>query len=326
MKFLAESFNTPKMKRQNIILTLALSLISIGAFAQSSLPYDEQYFIMDKVLVNPSFTGASDDIVFKASHRRQWDNMPDGPTTTLASIHANIVDRVGLGMYFMNDNNGGTKTNSFNISAAYHIPIGDKKKRQLGQFSFGTSLSFAGMHFTGETLTQPDPVANDQETRVYVPYINFGASATYEGWMLGLSVLDIPLSYNDPIVNQYEPSPIFYYGMLGKTFNVSKQFELEPMVAYRSNFDKDSRLDANLRAKVKFQENAVWLGANYRMDFFNDENQSLTVSPALGAEIGRLNMAFSYNIGLSDINKEGNNGSTASLGYDLENFFKPLFK
>lgn len=314
------------MKRQNILLTLTLSLISVCAVAQSSLPFDEQYFIMDKFLVNPSFTGASEDMVFKASHRRQWDNMPNSPVTTLVSAHANIVDRVGLGMYFMNDHNGNTKTNSFNLSAAYHIPIGDKKKRQMGQFSFGTSLSFAGMHFSGITEQPNDPIYNEMETRVYVPYINFGASATYQGWMLGLSVLDIPLSYNNPIVNQYEPSPIFYYGMLGKTFNVSKQFEIEPMVAYRSNFDKDSRLDANLRAKAKFDENAVWLGANYRMDFFNDGNESLSVSPAIGAEIGRLNMAFSYNIGLSDINNEGNNGFTASLGYNLENFFKPDFK
>lgn len=314
------------MKRQNILITLTISLLSLGAFAQSSLPFDEQYFIMDKFLINPSLTGATDDIVFKASHRRQWDNLPDGPTTTLVSAHANIVDRVGIGMYFMNDNNGNTKTNSFNISAAYHIPIGDKTKRQDGQFSFGTSLSFAGMHFTGITETQPDPIYNDQEARVYVPYINFGASATYQGWMLGLSVLDIPLSYNSPIVNQYEPSPIFYYGMLGKTFTISEQFELEPAVAYRSNFDEDSRLDANLKAKVKFQENAVWLGANYRMDFFNGENQSLSVSPAIGAEIGRLNMAFSYNIGMSDMKNEGNNGFTATLGYNLENFFKPAFE
>jgi type IX secretion system PorP/SprF family membrane protein len=326
MKFLAESYNTPKMKRKNIILTLILGLVSITTFAQSSLPFDEQYFLMDKFLINPSFTGATEDIVIRASHRRQWQNMPDGPVTTLASAHANIVDRVGLGVYFMNDNNGNTKTNSFNISAAYHIPIGDKKKRTDGQFSFGTSLSFAGMHFTGVTENPSDPIYNDMETRVYVPYINFGASATYMGWMLGLSVLDIPLSYNDPIVNQYEPSPTFYYGMLGKTFNVSEQFELEPVLAYRSNFDEDSRFDANLRAKYKFEENAVWLGANYRMDFFNGESESLSISPALGAEIGRLNFGFSYNMGLGEFSNEANDGFTAVLGYDLENFFKPLFK
>lgn len=314
------------MKKQNIIATIAMSIISIYTYAQSSLPFDEQYFIMDKFLVNPSFTGATDDIVFRASHRRQWDNMPNGPVTTIASAHANIVDRVGLGVYFMNDHNGNTKTNSFNLSAAYHIPIGDGNKKnpeQKNQFSFGTSLSFAGMHFSGVTENPNDPIYNDMETRVYVPYINFGASATYQGWMLGLSVLDIPLSYNDPIVNQYEPSPIFYYGMLGKTINASSQIEIEPMVAYRSNFDEDSRLDVNLRAKAKFEDNAVWLGANYRMDFFNGESQSLSVSPMLGAEIGRLNLGFSYNIGLSDIAFDGSDGFTAVLGFDLENFFKP---
>lgn len=314
------------MKKQNIILTIAFSLISICAVAQSSLPFDEQYFIMDKFLVNPSFTGASDDIVFKASHRRQWDNMPDGPVTTIASAHANIVHRVGLGVYFMNDHNGNTKTNSFNLSAAYHIPFGDKKDRQKGQFSFGTSLSFAGMHFSGVTENPNDPIYNDLETRVYIPYINFGASATYDGWMLGLSVLDIPLSYNDPIVNDYEPSPVFYYGMLGKTINLNSNLELEPMVAYRSNFDKDSRLDANLRAKVKFQDNAVWFGANYRTDFFNDESKALSISPMLGAEIGRMNLGFSYNIGLSDMKYEGSDGFTAVLGFDIENFFKPAFE
>lgn len=316
------------MKKQNILLTLALGVISMCSFAQSSLPFDEQYYIMDKFLVNPSFTGAEDDIIFKASHRRQWDNMPNSPVTTLVSAHANIVDRVGLGVYFMNDHNGNTKTNSFNLSAGYHIPIGDNKKNNYdtkNQFSFGTSLSFAGMHFMGEVENPNDPIYNDMETRVYVPYINFGASATYEGWMIGLSVLDIPLSYNDPIVNQYEPSPIFYYGMLGKTINLASNLSLEPMVAYRSNFDEDSRLDANLRAKAKFQDNAVWLGANYRMDFFNGENQSLSVSPMIGAEIGRMNLGFSYNMGLGDMNKEGNNGFTAVLGFDIENFIKPAF-
>ncbi|MFA5619908.1 MAG: PorP/SprF family type IX secretion system membrane protein [Weeksellaceae bacterium] len=311
------------MKKQNIILILALSLITIPLFAQSSLPFDEQYFLMDKAIINPSFVGAQDDIVFKASHKRQWSNLPDGPVTTLVSTHANVVDRVGIGTYFMNDNNGNTRTNSWNLSAAYHIPIGNKKNRQLGQFSFGTSLSFAGMRFMGRTENPGDPIYNDNETRVFIPYINFGASVTYEGWMLGLSVLDIPLSYNNPIVNQYEPSPKFYYGMLGKVFNLSSTFELEPLIAYRSNFDEDSRLDANLRAKYKFQDNAIWVGANYRMDFFDGNNEALTVSPMIGAEIGRMNLGFSYNMGLSDIKYDGNDGFTVMLGFDIENFFMP---
>lgn len=312
------------MKKQNIFLSFTIGLLSVCTFAQSSLPFDEQYFTMDKFIVNPSIAGTTDDIVIRASHRRQWDNLPNSPNTSILSAHANIVDRVGIGMYFMNDRNGNTKTNSFNLAAAYHIPIGGKgiKNRQDGQFSFGTSLSFAGMHFSGVTEMPNDPIYNDTENRIYIPYINFGASATYKGWMIGLSVLDIPLSYNSPIVNQYEPSPKFYYGMLGKRFDVTSQIEIEPSIAYRTNMDKDSRLDANLRAKYKFDKNAVWVGGSYRTDFFGDK-ESLSVSPALGVEIDRLNFAFSYNIGLSDISLEGHNGFSVSLGYDIENFFSP---
>src|SRR5690625_7401324 len=113
---------------------------------------------MDKFLIHPSFTGDSDDIVFKATHRRQWDNMPNGPVTTLASAHANIVDRLGIGMYFMNDHNDNTKTNSFNIYDSYHITIGNKKIRLDGQLSFVTSMSLAVIHFTGITVLTNDTV------------------------------------------------------------------------------------------------------------------------------------------------------------------------
>lgn len=310
------------MKKLNIILIIVLSLISMDAKAQSSLPFDEQYFLMDKAIVNPSFVGAQDHIVFRSAHRRQWDNLPESPHNTLVEAHANIVDRVGIGTYFLNDHNGNTRTNSFNLSAAYHIPIGNKKK-EVGSFSFGTSLSFAGMRFMGETEIPNDPIYNDMETRVYIPYINFGANVIYDGWMLGLSALDIPLSYNSPIVNQYEPSPKFFYGMLGKTFALNSQFQLEPLVSYRTNFDKDSRLDANLRAIANYKGNTVWLGANYRMDMFDGDNKSLSVSPMLGAQIDNLVMGFSYNINLGDFRREGNDGFTAMLGFDIENFFKP---
>ena len=178
------------------------------------------------------------------------------------------------------------------------------------------------MHFSGVTEMPNDPIYNAQENRVFIPYINFGASATYLGWTIGVSALDIPLSYNSPIVNEYEPSPKFFYGMLGKRIDVTNNIEVEPSVAYRSNFDEDSRLDANLKAKYKFDKNAVWIGASYRTDFFGDK-ESLSVSPALGVEINRLNFAFSYNMGLSDISYEGNDGFSVSLGYDIENFFSP---
>lgn len=310
------------MKKIKHVLSVLTIFAASAAFAQSSLPFDEQYFTSEKFLINPAFAGITDDIAFKVSHRRQWDNLPNSPETTIASIHGVVVDRLAVGAYFMKDRNGNTSTNTFNLAAAYHIPIGEFENRQDGQFSFGSSLSFAGIRFDGQPENLNDPLYMDQST-VYVPYLNLGASVQYKGWTLAASVLDIPLSYNSPMVNELEPSPIFYYGMLGKRFNVSSNFELEPMVAYRMNEESESRLDANLRAKFKVNENAVWVGANYRTDFWGDNNQATAISPAVGAEIGRFNVGAAYNIGLSDISNEGNNGFSISIGYNIENFFSP---
>lgn len=308
-------------KIKNVLAVLSILTASV-AFGQSSLPFDEQYFTSEKFLINPAFAGITDDIAFKLSHRSQWNNLPKSPETSIASIHGIVVDRLAIGAYFLKDRNGNTSTSTFNLAAAYHIPIGEFENRQDGQFSFGSSLSFAGIRYSGEPLDLNDPLYQDQQA-IYMPYLNLGASIQYKGWMLAASVLDIALSYNAPIVNGIEPSPVNYYGMLGKRIDVSSKFELEPLVAYRINELSESRVDANLRAKFIVDSNKLWVGANYRTDFWGDKQNASAVSPAVGAEIGRFNFSVAYNIGLSDIAKEGHNGYSVSVGYNIANFFKP---
>ena len=310
-----------KQFRINVVAVFGMLICGFG-FAQQSVPVYESYFISEEMLINPSLAGDSEDIEFKAYHRRQWQDFDNGPETTVASIHGNVIDRVGLGMYFLNDNNGNTKVNSFNVAAAYHIPLGEPENRQDGQFSFGTSLTFSGYRFGGVTEVPNDPLY-EGERNIFIPYLNFGGSIQYNGWMAGVSVLDLALAYNEPVVNEIEPSPVYFYGMAGKKWRIAPSFELEPVLMYRFNKDDRKQLDANLRAKVISGENSFWAGANYRYDMSGDNSEGLTLSPMVGAEVGRLNFGFSYNIGLTDIATEGGDGWAISVGYDIANFFKP---
>ncbi|MDG4946487.1 type IX secretion system membrane protein PorP/SprF [Weeksellaceae bacterium KMM 9713] len=310
-----------KQFKYNIVAVFGMLICGFG-FAQQSVPVYESYFISEKMLINPSFAGDSEDVKAKVYHRQQWKDIDNGPETTVASVHGNIIDRVGLGMYFAADQNGNTKVNSLNLAAAYHIPIGEPGVRQDGQFSFGTSLSFSGFRFGGVTEIPNDPLY-DGETNVFIPYINFGGSVQYKGWMAGVSVLDLALAYNEPMVNELEPSPVYFYGMAGKKLRLAESFELEPVLMYRFNKDERKQLDANLRAKFFSGNNAFWAGANYRHDMSGDQSEGLSISPMLGAELGRLNFGFAYNIGLTDIATEGGDGWSISLGYDIDNFFKP---
>lgn len=300
-------------------IAVVLSIWVFGqTFAQQSIPVYEQYFVSDPMIINASFAGDTEDMQFKATHRRQWQDFNDSPETTTVSIDANIIDRVGLGMYFASDKNGNTDVNSFNIAGAYHIPLSDNGE---DKFSFGTSLSFAGYRFTGNTELPGDPLY-EGETSIFIPYINFGGSVQYHGWMAAVSILDLPLAYNDPIVNEIEPSPVYMYGMAGKKFNLGTSFQVEPIVMYRFNRDDKKQLDANLRARYTQGDQSFWIGGNYRYDMSDGRNEGLSVSPILGAEIGKLNMAFAYNVSLTDIGSEGGNGWSISLGYDIGNIFK----
>ncbi|MDO5510041.1 MAG: PorP/SprF family type IX secretion system membrane protein [Weeksellaceae bacterium] len=290
--------------------------------AQQSIPVYEQYFTQDAMIINPSMVGIGEDIKFSASHRRQWQSLPNGPNTTIVALHGNVIDRLGLGMYFAGDENGNTRTNSFNVAASYYIPIGNATNREDGQFGFGTSLSFTSYRFGGVTEMPNDPLYVG-ETSIFIPYINFGGTFQLSGWTLAASVLDIPLSYNSPIIDQVEPNPVYYYAMLGKRFRVAEAFELEPVVLYRQNSNERRMLDGNLRARVYSGENSFWIGGTYRYDMSGEQSEGLTISPSLGASLGRFNLGFAYNIGLTDIAHEGQDGWSVNLGYDIDNFFRP---
>lgn len=312
------------MKITKIISALALFAVGLN-YAQESLPFYQQYLISDQVLINPSYTGSKDDWVVKATYHNQWNDFDGGPNTQTISTHVNIVDRVGVGAYFFRDENGPVTMNGLNLSAAYHIPLGDEENRTESQFSFGTSLSLFSQSYDWSKIKpedQNDPLLYGDKS-IFLPYLNLGLSFSYVGLFGGVSVLDIPLSNNTPIVNSIEPSPTWYYFNFGYNWKVAENLSLEPSVLMNLNTNSERQLDANIKAKYKDENNSFALGVSYRTDLDSKDTQGLSVTPFLQAEIGKLNFGFGYNFGLTDIYKEGGNGFIIGLGYNIDNVFNP---
>lgn len=304
------------------ILLLLIGLVSTNQlFCQESLPFYQQYLISDKVLINPSFTGSTDDWVFKGTFNKHWGNFDGGPNTQTLSTHVNLIDRVGVGMYFFRDENGAATLNGVNISAAYHIPIGDEEDRE-NQFSFGPSLSLFNQSICRACLKPDDPndvSLADENLNVFLPYLNLGVNAKFKGIFGGVSVLDIPLGNNREIVNTKEPLPTWYYFNLGYNWNFAENLYLEPSVLMNINTNSERQLDGNLKAKYKDDDNAFAVGVSYRQDLDENGSQALMFSPLIQAELGRLNFGFAYTLGLSNISRQGGNGFVISLGYNVEN-------
>ncbi|PQL91579.1 PorP/SprF family type IX secretion system membrane protein [Apibacter adventoris] len=300
-------------------------LIYYCAYGQQSIPFDQQYLLSDKVLINPSYTGSTDEIVLKSTYHQQWNDFNESPNTQTISAHFNAFDRVGLGAYFFRDENGPITLTGLNISSAYHIPLGDEEFRSESQFSFGCSVSLFSQSFDYNKLRpedQNDPLLYGDKS-IFLPYFNLGTSVVYSGFFAGVSVLDIPLGRNRPVVNSIEPSPTWYYLNLGYNWELVDKISLEPSFLMSLNTNSERIMDFNLKAKYKDDFNAFAVGVSYRTAKDSQQSGGLSFTPFFQADLGKLNFTFGYNFGISDIYKEGGDGLMVGLGYNLDNFINP---
>ncbi|MFW2136054.1 PorP/SprF family type IX secretion system membrane protein [Chryseobacterium sp. TY4] len=185
-----------------------LTLFNVNAIkAQETLPLYQQYLLDGDFLFNPALYGESDDVVLNLNYQKQFSNFGESPNVQSVGMHANVFDRVGVGASFFRDQNGPISANGITVGSAYFIPLGDEENRE-NQFSFGAGASFYNMNLDTALLTPEnpnDPVLYDKN--IFLAYANLGMAVKYKGFAGGVSVMDIALNNDIPIVNGIEPSP-----------------------------------------------------------------------------------------------------------------------
>lgn len=295
--------------------------------AQEGLPFYEHYLISDNYLINPSFAGANSEVLrVRGTHYSQWSGLEDAPSTQTISAHARITNKLALGTHIFNDRNGATSMQGINVSAAYHIPIGDQfsyyEGEQDNQFSFGLSYNGISQSFDREkwnAQNPEDPLL--QDTSYFLNYFNLGLNFHYNGFYGGISVLDVPIGDNRPVVNTVEPLPTWYYFQAGYKWNIAEGVQLEPSFLMNLNSNSERQIDLTLRSRFAMGNNAFRLGVNYRTDTDESGAQSLSLTPLMNLEIGNLRLGYGYRVGLTDISKEAGGGHLISLGFDFGNPF-----
>lgn len=301
-------------------------LLSLSAFvsvaAQETLPIYQQYLLDGKFLINPAFYGESDDVVVNGNYQKQFSKFDESPNVQSVGIHANVFDRVGAGISFFRDQNGPVSANGITAGASYFIPIGEDDERK-NQFSFGTNVNFYNMNID-YTMLNPqdpnDPALYEGSNSIFIAYANLGLQATYSNFFAGVSILDIPLSNDIPIVNGIEPSPTKYILNAGYDYEISEGISVEPSILLNLNTNSSRMLDLNLIGKVYSDENMFAAGVSFRTAKDHIGSQQLSISPLIKGRVNRLTFGASYNIGMSDIQTYGGNSFMLSLGYNIPNF------
>ncbi len=307
------------------IFNLLLPLAFVSVAAQETLPIYQQYLLDGKFLINPAFYGETDDVVVNGNYQKQFSKFDESPNVQSVGIHANIFDRVGAGISFFRDQNGPISANGITAGASYFIPLSDEDGRK-DQFSFGTNVNFYNMNID-YTMLNPqdpgDPVLHDGSNSIFIAYANLGLQATYSNFFAGVSILDIPLSNDIPIVNGIEPSPTKYILNAGYDYEITEGLSVEPSVLLNLNTNSSRMLDLNLMGKVYSEENMFAAGVSFRTAKDHVGSQQLSISPIIKGRVNRLTFGASYNIGMSDIQTYGGNSFMISLGYNIPNFINP---
>lgn len=305
------------------MLKKLLLIISISAFlvasAQETLPIYQQYLLDGKFLINPANTGEADDIVINGNYQKQFSKFEESPSVQSIGIHANVFDRVGAGVSFFRDQNGPVSANGISAAAAYFIPLSDDGDRK-DQFSFGTAVNLYNMSFDYSKVSDPSDPALSGGNGIFIAYANLGLQASYRGFFGGVSVLDIPLGNDVPIVNGIEPSPTKYLLNAGYDWSFAEGMAVEPSVLVNLNTNSSRMIDLNLLGKVFSESNMFAAGVSYRMATDQLGRQQLSLSPIIKGKLNRLTFGAAYNFGLSNISNFGGGSFMLSLGYNLENF------
>ena len=303
------------------LFSIFFILLGFLAAAQETLPIYQQYLLDGKFLINPAHYGENDYLVINGNYQKQFSKFDQSPNVQSVGLHANIVDRLGAGLSFFRDQNGPISANGITAGASYFIPLSDEGERK-DQFSFGTAVNFYNANIDLGMLNpeqQGDPVLQDGTNDMFIVYANLGMQATYKNIFGGVSVLDIPLSNDIPVVNGIEPSPTKFILNAGYDWQISEGISVEPSVLVNLNTNSSKMVDLNLMGKVFNEDNLFAAGISFRTANDHVGSQQLSLSPVIKGKVDRFTFGATYNIGMSDIQTYGGNSFMLSIGYNFDN-------
>ena len=307
---------------RKIYALFSVLLFFVHYKGQETLPYYQQYLLDGDFLYNPALYGKTDDVVLNLNYQKQFSQFAESPNVQSIGLHANVFDRVGAGLTFFRDQNGPVSSNGIGAGASYFIPIDDDGERK-SQFSFGTNVNFYNMHVDLAKLNPQDPgdptLASDTNS-LFLVYANLGMAVTSRNFFAGVSVNDIALTNDIPIVNGIEPEPTKFILNAGYDYYLTEQFYVSPSVMMNFNTNSSRITDMNLMATILGEENSFSAGASFRTSKNQFGSQNLGISPILKATVNNFFFGASYNFGLSDIQQYAGSSFMLSVGYNIENF------
>lgn len=267
------------------------------------------HYVHHSLIINPAYAGSQDALSVSMFHRRYWSGFEGSPQTIAFTADAPInSERVGLGLFLLNDKAGISNESTLAGNYAYRL------KLKESTLAFGLAFGFTLYRNSWDDLAARD--ANDellsnQQTTGILPDVSMGMYYSTVNYFVGFS-LPMFLSHEyDSQDDSYrmlnQMSEYSYYLQAGATHNLSNDIKIFPTLLIK--YYPSNTLQADLNAQVILRDK-LWLGAGYRT--------KSTLIGLLQYQINKqLRFAYSYNFNLGKMIQFNNNTHEVMLHYNF---------
>jgi type IX secretion system PorP/SprF family membrane protein len=244
---------------------LILIIFCLGniCFAQQESLYTQ--YMYNTLIVNPAYTGSSNNIEAFALHRNQWIGIEGAPKTNNFAFSLPINEsNFAIGLNFINDAIGPTNSNDVSISAAYHLPISENYKLAFG---LQTSIKFFDFDQNKLNIYDLSDIKLQNFSQSTQPNIGSGLYLYSNQFYFGLSVPCFLQTsfYDDNAINVFQ-NKMNWYAITGYVFNFNSNIKAKPTILFKNVSGAPYQLDLSfnllfyekLTTGIAYRLNASW--------------------------------------------------------------------
>ncbi len=290
---------------------LIIGICTTGMLFGQQLNISSLYNI-NKYEINPAVAGSEEGMPTALTYRKSWIGIEGAPTFQRLTTHIGVGESSGLGLKVLNSTQGPLRQTGMEATYAYHIEFNNSDSSYL---SFGLSGFLYQYNLKKSELSVEDPTDpsfQGDEARV-LPDAAFGVYYHARNYYIGLAIYQlfhgrIRLDADDFADNRRSR---YYFMNMGYRFDLGEDFELEPSVLLK--YVEGGVFQADINAYATYMK-MISLGLSYRT--------SNAVVLQLGYQTGALNIAYAYDISMSDISTVSSGSHEIMVVYRFGNFFR----
>jgi len=301
--------------KQEIKLAIMKKLISLSVLIflpmmlMGQLTPVTNHYVLNPLRINPSYAGSRGGLSVAAFYRQQWVGLNGAPRTMSLELDAPVLsDKLGLGLFVVNDKIGVTKQTEVMTSYAFRISVGS------GTLALGLGAGLVATNTAWSELIVLDP-GDDYfliDSKVFVvPDFSFGTYYSGKNYFLSFSIPRL-LGYSfDFDKNKYslkvEPGNYNYVVNTGYMFPLGAKARMMPSALV--SYSPGDRLlyDGSLHFILY---DRVWFGATYR-------STGSVTALAQFAINNQLKMAYSYDFDFGKLGTYNNGSHEVMLRYEF---------